>query len=206
MTTNIETYFTDGCGRCPLGGTPGCKVHTWASELKFLRKIANECGLTEEVKWGVPCYTFDGANVVTVAAFKEYCALSFFKGSLLQDAEKLLEKPGENSQATRLIKFTDAEFIRKMEASLKAYIFEAIQVEKDGLTVTFKKETEPIPVELQEKLDQDSALKNAWEALTNGRKRSYIIHISQAKQAATRLSRAEKCIPKIFQGKGFLEY
>ncbi len=206
MNTDVDLYFTEGCGRCPLGGTPQCKVHNWPEELKLLRKIALDCGLTEESKWGVPCYTYKGANVAIVSAFKDYAALSFFKGALLSDENNLLDKPGENSQAARLLKFTKPQQIIEIEDLIKAYIFEAIEVEKAGLKVEFKKDLEPIPEELQTRLDEDPNLQSAFYALTPGRQRSYILHISQAKQAKTRESRVEKCLPKIFSGKGFNEY
>jgi uncharacterized protein YdeI (YjbR/CyaY-like superfamily) len=202
MNPKIDNYLTEGCGRCPLGGTPDCKVHQWTEELKKLRTIVLNCGLTEELKWGVPCYTLQNKNVVLVTAFKEFCALSFFKGSLLSDANRILEKPGENSQATRLIKFTSVQEIVELETVLKAYVLEAIEVEKAGLKVDFKKNPEPIPEELQQKLDEDPFFKTAFEALTPGRQRGYILHFSQPKQSKTRVARIEKCIPKILNGEG----
>jgi uncharacterized protein YdeI (YjbR/CyaY-like superfamily) len=202
MNPKIDNYLTDGCGRCPLGGTPGCKVHSWTEELKKLRKIVLDCGLTEEIKWGVPCYTFQQKNILLVSAFKEYCALSFFKGSLLSDKNNILQKPGENSQAARLFKFTSVQEILEMEAILEAYIFEAIEVEKAGLRVVFKKNPEPIPDELQQKLDEDLFLRTAFEELTPGRQRGYILYFSQPKQSRTRVARIEKCIPKILNGEG----
>ncbi|WP_417874103.1 YdeI/OmpD-associated family protein [Xanthomarina gelatinilytica] len=206
MNTDVDLYFTEGCGRCPLGGTPQCKVHNWPEELKLLRKIALDCGLTEESKWGVPCYIYKGANVAIVSAFKDYAALSFFKGALLSDENNLLNKPDENSQAVRLFQFTKPQQIIEIEDLIKAYIFEAVEVEKAGLKVEFKKGLEPIPEELQNRLDEDPNLQSAFYSLTPGRQRSYILHISQAKQAKTRESRVEKCLPKIFSGKGFNEY
>ncbi len=203
MNPQIDNYLSEGCGRCPLGGTPDCKVHHWPQELKKLRTIVLDCGLTEELKWGVPCYTFHDKNVLIVSALKDYAALSFFKGALLSDTNGILQKPGENTQAARLIKFTSLPEIVAMEDILKAYIFEAIEVEKAGLAVVFKTNPEPIPEELQHKLDQDFGFKAAFEALTPGRQRGYILHFSQPKQSATRVSRIEKCIPKIMEGKGF---
>lgn len=206
MNREVESYFIEGCGRCPLGGTPECKVHKWPQELKLLRNIALNCNLTEESKWGVPCYTYKGANIAIVSAFKDYAALSFFKGVLLQDEHKLLDKPGENPQSTRLFKFSNPQQIIDIEDIIKAYIFEAIQAEEEGLKVEFKKNPEPIPEELQNKLDDDPNFRSAFDSLTPGRQRSYILHIGQAKQAKTRESRVEKCIPKVFAGKGFNEY
>ncbi len=157
----------EGCGRCPLGGTPQCKVNNWTEELILLRGIVLDCGLNEELKWGVPCYTFQKNNVIIIAAFKEYCAISFFKGALLQDADKaggILEKPGEHTQADRLIRFTSVREILEMEPTLKAYIYEAIEVEKAGLKVSFEKNPEPIPDEFQKVLDENPDLKAAFEA------------------------------------------
>lgn len=174
--------------------------------MKHLRMIVLNCGLKEELKWGVPCYTFQKVNIAVVAAFKEYCSLSFFKGALLNDSYKILNKPGENTQSARLIKFTNVQEIMAMEATLKAYIYEAIEVEKAGLKVEFKKTTEyNIPEEFQTILDENPDVKAAFEALTPGRQRGYLLHFSQPKQSKTRESRIEKCIPKIFEGKGFNE-
>ena len=202
MNPKVDHYIVEGCGRCPLGGTPDCKVNNWQEELHQLRRIMLDCGVTEELKWGVPCYTFQKSNIVTVSALKDCCAVGFFKGALLNDVHKLLDKPGEHSQAARVIRFTNVHQIIKNEAILKAYIFEAIEVEKAGLKVTFKKNPEPIPEEFQKKLDENPSLKTAFEALTPGRQRGYILHFSQPKQSKTRVSRIEKCMPRIFEGKG----
>lgn len=168
-----------------------------------LRRILLNCQLTEEVKWSVPCYTFQGSNVAIMSALNDYCAISFFKGALLQDEQGLLEKPGENTQAARLIKFTDVQTILDLEPVLEAYIYEAIEVEKAGLSVEFKKNPEPIPAELQEKLDADPVLQTAFANLTPGRQRGYILYFSQPKQSKTRTARVEKYIPKILEGRGF---
>lgn len=202
MNPDADTYFSEGCGRCPLGGTPGCKVHKWTGELEQLRSIVLDCGLTEERKWGVPCYTYQNHNVVIIGAFKDYCALSFFKGALLNDASGILRKPGKNTQSGRIIPFTERKEIAAMETLLKTYIHEAIEVEKARLKMDFKKNPEPVPEELQDKLEEIPALRTAFEALTPGRQRGYILHFSGARQSATRKSRIEKCIPKIFSGKG----
>ncbi|MDG1239053.1 MAG: YdeI/OmpD-associated family protein [Flavobacteriales bacterium] len=202
MNKSVDDYFLEGCGRCPLGGTPDCKVHTWTSELKLLRRIVLDCGLTEESKWGAPCYTFQNKNILMVSALKEYCCIGFFKGSLLSDNKNILVKQGANSQAVRLFKFENINEIVKIESDIKAYIFESIEIENLGLKVKFKKNPEPIPEELEMKFAEDPVLKNAFEALTPGRQRGYIIHFSQPKQEKTRLSRIEKCTPMILSGIG----
>ncbi|MFM2267052.1 MAG: hypothetical protein RL757_493, partial [Bacteroidota bacterium] len=137
MNRNVDTYFIDGCGRCSLGGTPDCKVHRWDKELQKLRSLLLDCGLTEVSKWGVPCYIFQQNNIVLLSAFKEYCALSFFKGALLNDENGLLTQQTEQTQATRQIRFTDVQTVITMETQLKNYIFEAIEIEKAGLKVDF---------------------------------------------------------------------
>ena len=133
MTRDIETYFLEGCGRCSLGGTPACKVHTWAKELELLRNIVLECGLTEECKWGQPCYTHQNHNVIMISAFKDSCIISFLKGALLNDPHKLLVSQGENVQGGRIIKFTHPSQVLAIEATLKEYIFEAVEIENAGL-------------------------------------------------------------------------
>lgn len=206
MNKDVDNYFTEGCGRCPHGGTPGCKVHNWPEELRLLRRIVLDCGLTEESKWGIPCYTFNKKNVAIVSAFREYCALSFFNGALISDSHKLLEKPGENSQAGRLIKFTDVQKIIELTSVLKAYIFEAIEIERAGLKVELKKTTDyAVPEEFQRKLDEIPLLKAAFEALTPGRQRAYLLHFAQPKQAKTREARIEKYLPLILDGKGLYD-
>jgi uncharacterized protein YdeI (YjbR/CyaY-like superfamily) len=207
MIPEVDLYLEEGCGRCKLYQTPQCKVHTWPQELKLLRKLVLECGLTEELKWSMPCYTFNGKNILMVNAFKDFAALSFFKGALLSDPEKLLHFHGENSQSGKSMRFNRPDQIASKLDLIKSYIFEAIEVEKAGLKVEFKQKNElELPEELTNLLEQTPALAEAFEALTPGRKRSYVLHISGAKQAKTRESRAEKCIPKIMSGKGFNEY
>jgi uncharacterized protein YdeI (YjbR/CyaY-like superfamily) len=179
------------------------KSKKWQEELEKLRMIILDCQLTEELKWGKPCYTFQKSNIVIIVGFKEYCALLFCKGALLNDANGILIKPGENTQAARQIRFTNVREIVKMEPFLKAYIYEAIEVEKAGLEVNFKKPTEfVIPEEFQNKLAEIPALKTALEALTPGRQRAYILYFSAPKQSKTRESRVEKCMPQILNGKG----
>jgi len=178
------------------------KAKKWQAEFKKLRTIILACGLTEELKWGKPCYSFEKSNIVITQGFKEFCALLFCKGALLNDANGILEKPGENTQAARRIPFTNVREIVEMEPILKAYIHEAIAAEKAGLEVKFKTNPEPIPEELQKKLDEIPALKTAFDALTPGRQRGYILYFSAPKQSKTRESRVKKCMPQIFKGKG----
>lgn len=179
------------------------KTQKWQKELEQLRMIVLDCGLTEELKWGVPCYTWQNSNIVLIHSFKDYCALLFFKGALLGDAEGILVQQTENVQAARQIRFTSAGEIVQMQPVVKAYIYEAIEVEKAGLKVNLKKTTEfNIPEEFQHKLDKNPALKTAFEALTPGRQRGYLLYFSAAKQSKTRESRVEKYIPQILAGKG----
>jgi uncharacterized protein YdeI (YjbR/CyaY-like superfamily) len=179
------------------------KAKTWQAEFEKLRTIILDCPLTEELKWGQPCYTFQKKNIVLIHGFNEYCALLFFKGALLKDANGILIQQTENVQAARQIRFTKVREIVKMETILKAYIHEAIELEKAGLKVNFKKTTEfVIPEEFQNKLDEITALKTAFEALTPGRQRAYILHFSAPKQSKTRESRIEKCMQQILNGKG----
>src|SRR5690606_2240361 len=179
------------------------RAQKWKEEMKLLRKICLDCGLTEDFKWMHPCYTLNGKNVVLIHEFKEYCALLFHKGALLKDTENILVRQTENVQAARQIRFTNIDEIITLESTIKAYIFEAIEVEKAGLEVKMKKVSEfNMPQELQQKFKEDPALKTAFKALTPGRQRGYLLYFSQAKQSKTRVSRIEKYIPKIFDGKG----
>lgn len=179
------------------------KAAKWTQELEQLRTIALDCGLSEELKWGCPCYTFQGTNTVLIHAFKEYCAFLFFKGALLNDPEGILIQQTENVQAARQIRFTGLQEIVKRKAILKAYIYEAIEVEKAGLKVALKKTAEfSVPAEFQTKLDEMPDLKKAFEALTPGRQRAYVLYFSAPKQSKTRESRIEKSIQPILNGKG----
>lgn len=206
MNPLIDLYLQDGCGRCKLYKTLQCKVHTWHNELIKLRAIVLATELTEDFKWKQPCYTYNNANVAMVTAFKEYCVISFFKGALLKDEHKILSQPGENSQSVKWIKFTNVKDIIKLEKIIKAYIKEAIEVEKTGAKIEFKKaEDYTIPEELETKFKEDKKLKAAFEKLTSGRQRGYLLHFAQPKQATTRISRIEKCMPKILEGKGIYE-
>lgn len=179
------------------------KSEKWQKELKQLRTIALDCGLTEELKWGCPCYTHQNSNIVLIHEFKEYCAFLFFKGVLLNDTNGILIQQTENVQSARQIRFTNVREIVEMQAILKTYIYEAIAVEEAGLKVTLKKTAEfSVPEEFQKKLDKMPALKKAFEALTPGRQRAYLFHFSQPKQAKTREARVEKYVPQILNGKG----
>ena len=185
------------------------KAKKWQKEFEQLRMIILDCGLTEELKWGKPCYAFPATagrqsnNIVLMHGFKEYCALLFFKGALLYDASDILIQQTKNVQAARQVRFTGIEEIIEMEPILKDYIHEAIEVEKAGLKVSLKKTKEfSTPEEFQNKLDKNSALKTAFKALTPGRQRGYLLYFSAPKQSKTRESRIEKCMPQIFDGKG----
>jgi uncharacterized protein YdeI (YjbR/CyaY-like superfamily) len=179
------------------------RAKKWQEELKKLRMIVLDCQLTEDLKWGKPCYTFQESNILLIIGFKEYCALLFCKGALLNDADGILITPGENTQAARQIRFTDLRQIVEMEPILKGYIHDAIEVEKAGLEVNYKKNTELIyPEEFKNKLEINPALKTAFRALTPGRQRAYNLYFSAAKQSKTRASRVEKCMQQILNGKG----
>lgn len=190
MLRSVDTYFST--------------LKKWQPELEALRVICLDSGLTEELKWNIPIYTYKGKNIVGINGFKGFCAISFFKGALLQDEEGILNKIG-SVQVARWVKFTMVSEIAKLKRILKAYIFEAIEVEKAGLKVPKKKTSDyPIPEEFQKKLNQLPALKKAFYALTAGRQRAYIFYFSQAKQSKTRAARVEKYIPQILSGKGMI--
>ncbi|WP_295713601.1 YdeI family protein [Mucilaginibacter sp.] len=179
------------------------KDKKWQQELEQLRMIILDCGLTEELKWGVPCYMFQGNNIVLIHTFKEYCAILFFKGALLNDANSILVQQTENVQAARQIRFTNVGEIVETLPTLKAYIYEAIEVEKAGLKVDFKKTAEfTIAEEFQNKLDEMPALKTAFDALTPGRQKAYLLHFAAPKQSKTREARVEKCMQQILEGQG----
>lgn len=189
MNPKVDTYLS--------------KASKWQEETELLRKIVLDCHLTEELKWGVPCYLNQKSNIVLIHAFKEYCALLFMKGALLQDTSGILVQQTENVQGGRQIRFTSSKQIVELEAILKAYIYEAIEVDKMGLKVELKKtEDFAVPEEFQRKLTENTELKTAFEALTPGRQKGYLLHFSGAKQVKTRESRIEECIPKILKGKG----
>lgn len=174
----------------------------WREEMETLRGIALDCGLSEELKWGQPCYTFGQSNVAVLQAFKQQCALMFFKGALLKDPDGLLERPGRNSHVARRMVFSSNREVVEMEGRLRAFIADAIEIEKAGLKVAVQRGPEPVPAELEEMFGEVSGLKKAFGALTPGRQRAYILHFSGAKQSKTRRSRIEKCVPRILDGRG----
>lgn len=189
MNPKVDFYF--------LGSTK------WREELEHLRKIVLDCGLTEELKWGVPCYTYQKRNIILIHTFKEYCAVLFVKGALLRDDDDVLIQQTERVQAARQIRFTHVREVVEIAPILKAYIYEAIEVEKAGLKVKLKKPAEfKVADEFQSKLDESPTLKTAFESLTPGRQRGYLLYFSDAKQSKTRTARVEKCIPRILNGKG----
>jgi uncharacterized protein YdeI (YjbR/CyaY-like superfamily) len=196
MNPKVDFFFRKA--NLPDGG-----AGKWQKEFKKLRTIALDCGLTEELKWGCPCYTFQKKNIVLIHGFKEYCAFLFFKGALLMDAKGILIQQTENVQAARQIRFTNVREIVEMKHVLKAYIYEAVELEKAGIKVVLKKTSDfKIPEELQQKLDTTARLKTAFNALTPGRQRAYIFYFSQPKQSKTRETRVEKYISQILSGKG----
>jgi uncharacterized protein YdeI (YjbR/CyaY-like superfamily) len=189
MNPKVDWYFS--------------KAEKWQKEIKKLRTIILDCDLIEELKWGCPCYTFEKSNIVLIHTFKDYCAVLFFKGALLKDKKGILVQQTENVQAARQIRFTSLAEITKLEKTLKAYIYEAVEVEESGLKVELKKTSEfNMPEEFQKKLDKNAALKKAFHALTLGRQRGYLLYFSSAKQSKTREARIEKFIPQILKGKG----
>ncbi len=179
------------------------KAKKWRKETELLRTIFLDCGLAEELKWGCPCYSFEKSNIILIHVFKEYCAVLFFKGALLSDANGILIQQTKNVQAARQVRFTNVQEIIEKTSILKAYIFEAIEVEKAGLKVELKKTTEfNMPEEFQSKLEVNSSLNKAFNLLTPGRQRAYLLYFSAPKQSKTRQSRIDKSIPQILQGKG----
>ena len=179
------------------------EARSWQEEFEKLRMTILECGLTEELKWNKPCYMYKNKNIVIIQGFKKYCAVMFFKGALLNDPNGVLVRPGENSQAQRQIRFTDAQEIMEMKTVLKDYVNQAVEVEKSGLEVNFKKTEEFMnPEELQTKFNEMPSLKTAFDTLTPGRQRAYILYFSKAKQSKTREARIEKYMQNILDGKG----
>ncbi len=189
MNTKVDFFFE--------------KAKTWKDEYAVLRKNMLDCGLTEELKWGTPCYTFEGKNIVLIHGFKEYCALLFFKGALMKDPKKILIQQTKNVQAQRQIRFTSLQQVNKLKSVINAYVFEAVKIEESGAKVVFRTTSEfAMPDEFKIRLSKDRTLKKAFESLTPGRQRGYLLHFSSAKQAKTREARVEKNISNILDGKG----
>ena len=203
LNPKVDLFIADGCGRCDYYATDKCKVRSWQMELQHLRQIMLETGLVEDVKWGVPVYTHQDKNIVIVSALKDCVTFGFFKGVLLSDPKKILEQQGPSVQSARIIRCTAVDQIINLTDTIKEYVKEAVVIEESGVKVEFKKDLEPIPDELNDMFEDLPALRDAFYALTPGKQRGYIIHFSQPKQSASRISRIEKCIDKIMNGEGF---
>ncbi|MFN5705486.1 MAG: YdeI/OmpD-associated family protein [bacterium] len=207
MNKSADHFFVGGCGRCSYADTPKCKVNTFREELQLLRSILLDSELTEDCKWGVPCYTVNNKNVILLSAFKEFCSISFLKGALFKDPDQLLIKPGENSQSARYLKFQSTNQITKIRKQIKALIKESIEIEKSGKKLEPKEKAELVfPEELLNIFKTNKEFKNAFFALTPGRQRGYNMFFTAAKQSATKVNRINKCMPDIFKGKGLNEY
>jgi uncharacterized protein YdeI (YjbR/CyaY-like superfamily) len=200
---NVDDYLATGCGRCPKWNTADCKINDWREEIIKLRALLLESDLTEDRKWGQPVYTLNDKNVVMIYIFKDTCGLSFFKGVLMSDPQKLLIQRTPNMQVDRELQFTSIEQIKAIEETIRAYIQEATEIERKGLQPTLKKTKDyNVPEELLAKFEEDPAFEAAFEALTPGRQRGYLLHFGGAKQSATRTRRIEKATADIFAGKG----
>jgi len=204
-TTSVDAYLRDGCGRCVHYQTPACKVHRWTKALVSLRELVSATGLVEDVKWSPPCYTLGGKNVVMIISFKDSCALQFFKGAALVDDAGVLESPGPNSRFGRYLKFRSADEVAALRGVAASLLDQAIALERAGTKVHVAPASEPVPEELAERLAGDETLRLAFEALTPGRRRSHILHISGAKQSETRARRVDRCATDILDGRGFNE-
>ncbi len=205
-TTSVDAYLRDGCGRCEQYQTPTCKVLLWTPALEALRALLLASGLVEEMKWGSPCYTLGGKNVAMIVSFRESCALQFFQGTSLVDPDGLLESPGPNSKSVRWIKFRSVDDVAPRLAQADRLLQQAIALERSGTKVSAgPAEPEPMPDELASRLAADTALLQAFEALTPGRRRSHILHITGAKQSETRERRIDRCAVDILAGRGFNE-
>lgn len=202
INPKVDLFIADGCGRCEYYATDRCKVRNWQTELQHVRQIMLESDLEEEIKWGVPVYTHEGKNIVIISALKDCVTFGFFKGVLLKDTHQILEKQGESVQSARIIRFTSVDRILEMASVIKDYITEAVAIEVSGTKVEFKKDLEPVPVELEDRFEDLPALKDAFYSLTPGKRRGYVIYISQPKGSEARFSRIEKCIEKIMNGEG----
>lgn len=203
MQKIADRYFTEGCLRCAKGQTPACKVHPWREELAALRSLLLQSGLTETCKWGVPCYTLSGKNIAVLAAFKDYCAVNFFKGSLLTSRPELLLPSGTATQVARQVRFTSMQEVQRQRSALTDLLKEAIVSEQSGKRIARKKpEDYPMPDELVLKFEEDPGFEKAFRALTPGRQNGYLLFFARAAQAVTRAARIEKYRQRIFEGKG----
>lgn len=202
MNKSAEEYFIDGCGRCKFAATPRCKVNKWQRELQLLRSILLDSELKEDCKWGVPCYTLNGKNVVILSALKDYCTLAFFKGILMEDKYQLLQKPGENSEQSRVLKFTNEESVINNAEAIEFYINEAVRIEKSGKKLPPNNSMPQIPNELETYFDENAMFKTAFQNLTLGKQKAYIIYFNSSAKPETRKARIEKYIPEILKGKG----
>lgn len=205
MITDPNEFFLQGCGRCERGGTDDCSSRLWAEGLAHLRRICLDAGLDEVAKWGHPCYTLNGANIAILGAFRGDFHLSFFKASLMKDPQRLFIKRGENTQVASVISFSSHKEVKKLERVLRAYLDEAIAIERAGLKPKRSPPKVELPDELAEALQNDAVLSEAFFKLTPGRQRGYCMTIGSAKQSATRVKRIEKYRPQILAGKGFQE-
>ncbi|MBK7698253.1 MAG: YdeI/OmpD-associated family protein [Saprospiraceae bacterium] len=203
LNPKVDLFIADGCGRCDYYATDKCKVRSWQMELQHLRQIMLETGLVEDVKWGVPVYTHQDKKYCYRISSKRLCYIWIFKGVLLIDPKKIVEQQGPSVQSARIIRFTAVDQIINLTDTVKEYVKEAVVIEESGVKVEFKKDLEPIPDELNDMFEDLPALRDAFYALTPGKQRGYIIHFSQPKQSASRISRIEKCIDKIMNGEGF---
>lgn len=204
--TSVDSFLQEGCGRCDLYQTPQCKVHLWTNELQLLRELVRQTELVEEMKWGFPCYTLNGRNVLMLAALREFCAISFLNGAALVDESGLLQSPGPNSRYARYLTFTSTSQISQSQLQIAELIEQAIQFARSGKKFTPPNEERPVPAELSARLESDPQLQQAFDELTPGRQRSHLIYIEQAKSTDARERRVERCIPKILIGKGYNEY
>ena len=202
MPKDVDEYLIHGCGRCKLAATPECKVNPWQGVLRAMREVVGSTDLKEEIKWGVPCYTYNGKNILMFFAFKETCAISFFKGSLLSDPNNLLEQPGPNTQGAKRCSFKKVADVTSSQDYIKGFIQEAIEIEKNGKKVKFEKKQAEVTPELLEAFKKYEGLEKAFFTLTPGRQRAYLLHFAEPKQEKTKISRIEKSIDKILNNKG----
>ncbi|MFN3530132.1 MAG: YdeI/OmpD-associated family protein [Bacteroidia bacterium] len=203
LPTNFEAYLRSGCGRCDFYDSPQCKVHPWHDLLQACRAVLRDCGLEENIKWGVPCYTHQGKNIVLLGALREAVSLGFMKGALLADDSGLLQKPGPNAHESRLIRLKGLTMLEQHLSTIKSLVYQAVEVEKAGLVVPKQSVADiAFPAELQSMFEADPAFEAAFYALTPGRQKGYLFHFNQAKQSQTRSQRIQKYLPQIMQGIG----